>query len=372
MSEAAVVNLFFIFRVFLVGAIAYVMPRVTRKGLLFGAYVGKEVAEGKEGRRVLAWWDQGTLFVMALSLLIGLSISFAGYPVPGNLTGTAVLLTSFGVLFLKGYSEARRLVPAGIERQAEKGTATLLAGKPKGETFAKLTLLACIITGLATLAYAIVSYRGMPEIVPDVDLLRGRADGTAPKSLLTLSYAPGINLVLSPFYALMAWLISSAKISAREGAHPRSVRAQLAFRAIMANGFSGLALLICLTVAVYSIQVVRIALGQIETVGWVMIPLFLIIILYGAGILFRTFKTHGQGGALRERDAEDRPLTGALADNAHWLWGMFYVNREDPSMIIESRFGLGYTLNYGNPGAVLMVVAFVALGLTLVTLGVLL
>ena len=47
---------------------------------------------------------------------------------------------------------------------------------------------------------------------------------------------------------------------------------------------------------------------------------------------------------------------------------MFYVNKEDPSMLVESRFGIGYSLNFGNPRAVLLWGAITVLILTLLAL----
>jgi hypothetical protein len=35
------------------------------------------------------------------------------------------------------------------------------------------------------------------------------------------------------------------------------------------------------------------------------------------------------------------------SDDDHWK-GAFYVNREDPALWIPKRFGIGYTLNFGN------------------------
>ncbi len=36
-------------------------------------------------------------------------------------------------------------------------------------------------------------------------------------------------------------------------------------------------------------------------------------------------------------------------DDAFWKAGMIYYNRDDPSLIVPKRFGIGYTVNYGNP-----------------------
>ena len=47
-----------------------------------------------------------------------------------------------------------------------------------------------------------------------------------------------------------------------------------------------------------------------------------------------------------------------------------YVNRGDPSIMVERRFGFGYTVNFGNPRAVMLLGVFLAavLGLTIVAL----
>lgn len=51
MSEVIVVNLFLWVMVFLVGGIFFKFPRITRKGWLFGVYVGEEFADGAEARQ---------------------------------------------------------------------------------------------------------------------------------------------------------------------------------------------------------------------------------------------------------------------------------------------------------------------------------
>jgi len=62
-------------------------------------------------------------------------------------------------------------------------------------------------------------------------------------------------------------------------------------------------------------------------------------------------------------------LAGGLADEAQWRGGLFYVNRGDPSIMIEKRFGIGYTFNYGNKTAVLIVATFFTLLVSLITVG---
>jgi uncharacterized membrane protein len=43
-------------------------------------------------------------------------------------------------------------------------------------------------------------------------------------------------------------------------------------------------------------------------------------------------------------------------DDSHWKGGLFYFNRSDPSIFVEKRFGVGWTLNFGNPIGYLIVI----------------
>ncbi len=90
------------------------------------------------------------------------------------------------------------------------------------------------------------------------------------------------------------------------------------------------------------------------------------MVLYAATGLVRVMKGCGQGGARLEEGSAEAHLTGGLADNSHWLFGVIYVNRGDPSIMVESRFGIGYTFNFGNLTALLLNAAYLLLLLGLV------
>jgi uncharacterized membrane protein len=101
-----------------------------------------------------------------------------------------------------------------------------------------------------------------------------------------------------------------------------------------------------------------------------MLLTILLVVYVVGGSLFIAFR-YGQGGARMERDASGAPLTNGVADNSRWYLGGFYVNPDDPSILVEKRFGIGYTINFGNPKAVALLVAFVVVILTVVVVGML-
>jgi uncharacterized membrane protein len=52
-------------------------------------------------------------------------------------------------------------------------------------------------------------------------------------------------------------------------------------------------------------------------------------------------------------------------EDKHWVGGIFYVNRNDPSIFVEKRFGVGWTLNFANPIGYLIVLGPIVLILVL-------
>ncbi|MDH6576497.1 DUF5808 domain-containing protein [Kitasatospora sp. MAP5-34] len=87
-----------------------------------------------------------------------------------------------------------------------------------------------------------------------------------------------------------------------------------------------------------------------------------------ATVLAIALRTGQQG----TRVSADRPSTTAVAnrdDDRHWRAGIFYVNRDDVTVFVPKRFGVGWTVNLGRPAGWLAVAGTVAVPLALVLLG---
>jgi uncharacterized membrane protein len=369
MSEAAVVNLFTVVRVCLIGGILFLIPLITRKGLLFGVYVGEEFAEGEAARRLRHRWNRGCLMLVGLSLVVGLGISLTGLPIAGNLTATAIVLLGGLGLYLRIYYAARALAPPEAARQAELATAPLELAEPRGATLAKLVFGVCLFAGIATVVYATVTYEAMPDRVPTHFGASGEADAWSDKSVASVMLVPSLNLVVCPFIALMALLTARAKLSVRGGSGGRSIEAQRAFRAAIANLLSGTALFTCALMTLVSVQAIRVGLSQTRSLGTGLWWITGAMLLFVVASLIRILAKYGQGGALLEEGSAEAPLTDGLADNTHWVWGVFYVNKEDSSILVEKRFGIGYTINFGNWQAVALLGTFLVIILGLTVLG---
>ena len=62
-----------------------------------------------------------------------------------------------------------------------------------------------------------------------------------------------------------------------------------------------------------------------------------------------------------------------MDDDEHWKLGIFYFNRDDASLFLPERFGIGWTINLARPAAwaimvgfLILTAAFIALTMSLV------
>ena len=54
------------------------------------------------------------------------------------------------------------------------------------------------------------------------------------------------------------------------------------------------------------------------------------------------------------------PTPPSSGDAAHWRWRGLYVNRQDPALFVPLPSGVGWTLNFGRPQAVVFAVLIAA------------
>jgi uncharacterized membrane protein len=79
----------------------------------------------------------------------------------------------------------------------------------------------------------------------------------------------------------------------------------------------------------------------------------------------------GQGGSRLNGNVRGlAPATGTdRDDDRFWKGGLLYVNRDDPALMVAARFGVGWTLNYGNRAAWLIIAGTVTVWAGLAVIG---
>jgi len=341
----------------LIGGFMILYPRIARRGLLFGVYVGEEMSDGDQARAIVREWTGRGILWMLLCALGGMA-AYSMAPVPAVAAVVPVAaLAGFLILYLRAYVKARRLAAPG----PPPPDAALTLPAESFPVAPWVALAVGLLGGMVSVWYAGSHYLELPARVPTHFGASGAPDAWRARSFPTVMLLPLMALVMGAGMPIIALLTARAKRSIRYPAAGASAEAQARFRRAMARFLSGTAILVTGLLTYLSIGAIRVGLGQARTLGpltWVWTGALLVWALSGSLYLALFY---GQGGARLEGRHTSAPLTDGLADNRHWVLGAFYVNRDDPSIMVEHRFGLGYTVNFGNPKAVALVILFLGL-----------
>lgn len=297
--------------VLVLGGAQWVMPLRMRPGLWFAVTVPRDFEGSSVGVRVLRGYRLGVLLGSAGALgLLGL----ARWTDHGWLVVVAVLLQQGAVLvaFLLG---RRRVLPHAMaedtSREAMLGGHD--GGLPGGE----------------------VAQLGPFAVLAAVALwLHARADTAAERLALGTEGSRYELLLAVLFCALLAGVSWALRRGARRGVPVEGSRWD--FRQVVRGVLLGAEYL----VAIQSAGALWAAGGG---PGWARAALGGLAWAFAVGVIV-LLSVIGQGGAR----GSPPPVRGDRTRDAFWKWGLVYVNPEDPALFIEKRFGLGYTLNFGN------------------------
>ena len=120
----------------------------------------------------------------------------------------------------------------------------------------------------------------------------------------------------------------------------------------MARGVLTLAALVNLSLLLVSLQIWQIYQPTGMTALLPMVP-DLVGVLVVVGIALRM----GQSGSrLPDTTAygPDRDVRVHRDDDRFWKGGMIYANHDGPALMVAKRFGVGWTVNFGNSRALLL------------------
>ena len=353
-----------------IGGLFLLYPRFARRGLLFGVYVGEQTSNGAEARAITTSWYRGMVAWLVVGLALEMALGMVA-PKPA-LIGLfpLVLVAGFVALYLRAYHQAQQFaIPT-------TGAAVAFARAVPEPSLALpiAALVAGLIGGVISIVYSAAYFPQLPDRIPTHFGISGAPDAWHAKSLSTVMITGVMTFVVGAGLGGIAILTARAKRAVRysstalgsastpavESETEISLRAQLRFRRALTRLLSAVALLVTLAMTWMNIAIVQVGLGRARGLPWPVMALMLGIVVLGLGGSLYIGLRYGQGGSRLERAAAAAPLTNGLADNRYWVLGAFYVNRDDPSFLVEDRFGLGYTLNFGNWKAVVAFAGFLA------------
>ena len=338
----------------LAGFLLAVVPWLTRRREAFAVTVPESAQADPRIARMRRVYLVVLLAVSFACAAGTYALSLAADPLVLSALACAPVLAGF-LLMLVFRSRVRTIKrdegweARGMRTAAVAGTAEKNAPKPLPLTW-NLLYLPVI---LATLAVTVALYPAMPDPVPVHFDAAGVPDNYLAKGWQVIVLPVAVQAFLALSFAAAHWQM----LRSRRPVAPESPTASALAYGMFARAQS-VALLVTGLVIVAAIVLMPLTFAGVVTPGQSLVAL--LVVCVGAivpqlGIAL----VYGQAGSrlLRRMGA-----AGELDfdDDASWRLGLFYVNREDPSVVVPRRFGVGWAMNWGNPRAWGLAALFVA------------
>ncbi|KPC61569.1 DUF1648 domain-containing protein [Streptomyces chattanoogensis] len=342
-------------------AVAWLMPSLTGPSLPFGVRtpVARADAPVIAVRRRRYRWQ----VAMSGALLIAADVLLAAVA-HVRLPGSVPLLTAAAGLM--AYSRARAAIMAVKQREdwyrgLRQGVVADTSLRTAPERFPWLWAVPALLVFAGTATLGILRYPSLPDRIPLHFNGSGGADHFAAKSIATAFFPVFEQAGSTALILVLTWLSFRARADLDPERPTDSARRHRRFAVRTALSLLLLAAFVNLTMlggawaTWHGDQRVSPLLLLLPTAAGLAVVI---------GIAVRT----GQGGSRlpAQEGAAPETKTGVVRrdDDRHWrLLGSIYINRADPAVLVQKRFGIGWTINFGNPRGVLLLVVILAAAL---------
>jgi uncharacterized membrane protein len=335
-----------------------ILPYIGRRTLSFGVSIPSgEFNDGelvrlrkKFAAGVVAY---GALFTAAYAILL-LFVS----------TGAAVycmsaILLIYLVLVYAMYVKMWRRVKAIKENRGWQAAHEVMVAdtrfQKKRNAVSPAWFIGFAVIILATVLIGLLLYDSMPDRIVQKYDFQGNAVQTAPKSVGLIFFAPAVQAAMAVIFAFVYWMLLRTP-PVLDPDNPEATSRQNAvfrYRWSAYIMFGGMIMLLVFLVM---------QLGFTQVAG-LDIQLWTPVIGAGALIIGAVALgvTTGQSGSRVKAGKKAEGRVVRRDDDRYWKWGVIYVNKDDPALFVEKRFGIGFTINFGRPAAALIIVGLILL-----------
>jgi len=339
------------------------IPYWTRRTESFGVSIPEVIYKTKELRGMR---KQYVLFTATLSIIVTIIFlligrSFATDEEMVSLLFSGVVLSYIVLSFLiyLVFHRKMNILKQNNKWSTDKSQLVVVdtAFREQKLTHSNLWFALSFIIVLVTVFISFQNYQSMPEQIPTKYNFDGEVTNWVNKSYRSVLMMPIIQVYMILLFIFINTMIAKAKQQVSAENPEESMYKNVIFRRrwsayIIMTGTAVVVLLAFIQLStIYPIDTQLITvIPLIFTIGIVLGSIFLSITTGQGGSRVKT--TTGGNGSVIDRD-----------DDRYWKLGMFYFNSNDPSLFLEKRFGVGWTINFARPLVWIVFIVIIALAI---------
>lgn len=342
------------------------MPYIGRRTLTFGVSIPSGVHDDSSLKKLRKTFSRNVLLLGVLMSIISVAffILFDTALAIGLMSGLVLLyILIIFFIYVRNFNAVKKLKSdKGWQEKAQSITIADTKFQKTKRSVSALWFLVYAIIIVGTILLGIILYDDMPNNVVMQTDMQGNVTRMVDKSYGVILFAPAMQAIMALVFGFIYWMMQKtpAVIDPNQPEISSKQNTKFRYRWSAFIVFGGMLLCVIFLFA---------QLGFADVVSReasIWIPLIATgIIVLGAIILAIT--TGQSGSRIRIGKQTDGKIIHR-DDDRYWKWGLIYVNRNDPAMFVEKRFGVGFTINFGKPAAVAIFVGFLAVIIVIIIL----
>lgn len=257
----------------------------------------------------------------------------------------------YGCFVLANHGIRAAKAASGWYEGVRQGIAVDTALRTDPPRFPWLWLAPAVLITLATAVIGVISYPSMPEVLAVHYAARGVPDRTAAKSVGTAFSLVFVQVGMTGLLAGIAAAIVHSRADIDPARPAGSARWFRRYLVLGAKALLGLAAMIDVGMLASSLLMwtgTRTPWAPLAVVIPILVGVIVAVVILARNN--RDWDAREEGTGLTHRD-----------DDRQWKGGLFYVNRSDHALFVPRRFGVGWTINIGNPRAGMLLAGAAAL-----------
>ncbi|SET65978.1 Uncharacterized membrane protein [Natronincola peptidivorans] len=341
--------------------IGYFMPNFTKKTLLFGVVIPADAISNEEVKKIEKDYKRNYgISVVITSILINI-ISIKMQSVDLLSIGILIMLIIMSANYVYMHNKAKALKQEKDWTVNKRQVVVVDTSHSYNKSYPSVHWFWLPIGIVAlTLFFTMIRYPYLPEKIPTNFDFAGEAVNYSDKGFFSVFGLPLQQIGMTAMFYFIYRLIKRVKPNI-QASRPKASSKQNQ----IAKGYWVMYLLG--TLVVLNLNFGYIQLNVLQMIN----PTAAVnLLVYGLataipiiGVIIVAMKTGQSGSRIKVEDVdEEYPNVIDRDDDGFWKWGLYYYNPDDPSLFIEKRFGIGWTINCGRPiGMAILIFAILAI-----------
>ncbi|MEK5484370.1 DUF1648 domain-containing protein [Viridibacillus sp. FSL R5-0888] len=280
-------------------------------------------------------WELNSRVNDELAVIVGISLQFI-------LIGISMVMY---FIFHNKITKLKKVEEWGADLKQVKVTDWSVRARDEMLPIFYFLLPIFVVGGL--IIYTYMQYPLLPEKIATHWGPNGQPDAFTDKNRFSVIALPLILLVMQIMFAGIIELTRRSGIKISATRTQRSIRQQLALRKYSSWLMFLMTMLITILFSFLQLTTIHSDLVS-ESVMLIMFISFIFLTIIG--VITFAVKLSSLGEA-KGTNYSSSGITDVDEDQ-YWIGGLIYFNRNDPSVFVEKRFGVGWTVNMARPTAI--------------------